>query len=1102
MTTFNRLQHHTGNTTRFIPTTKRNGACEICGNVNGNCRRISELHLCMTFIDARRGEILHGYKCVKEAVQSPWATFVKDEGSHLFELKTARREWELKKKLRAVEEERRLNEALSPSERDPLYREIFEQLSLAPIDRNSLTRRGFSEEEIARSGFTSVTQWQPLEREVSHFLPGVSIDGQGLIVQPGFLCPIKDVYGRIVACQVRLRNTEEGRYRWLSSRTKKRPNGQSPHLQNGELPLAVFRPGEMLRHTIAKSTVPYAIALVEGTGPKPFLASERLGQVVVGAAGGLWTSSTLTLWDTLSTLSEEIGTKQIILYPDAGDVLNRQVMLRWERVITLLCTWGYEVSVAWWGQATKESNDIDELPRHYLRFVTKKSRKKGIRLLTPKEFYEERKKASALFKTREVQEALNSLTYTPTNSIEKPYLADIHLPEPGNILFISSPMNTGKTTLMGRLIEEYEARHPEGKIRAIGYRNGLLRQTGEKFGLVLAADLELDTKAHTLMYINHYPKVSLCVDSLLKLELEQYDGALILIDEVDAVLRHLFLSDTCDQHRAQIMVHLRALLQHVIQTGGYIVCMEANLTDLTIDTLKGIIEVETGMELVVNHWQPEQWSVTVGSGNSSGFIDYLVSRALAGEKLIVATDSQKFAEQLERMFAQLLPDSKVFRADGKTAETPEVGEFLTKPNEVIEREKPNLLIYSPTMESGGDITTPYFDRMGFYFKNLETRAQMQMLGRVRLPIPRVGYVLEYVNSDESDRTLRPDVLKQELRKNTSEMIKLVKLVAVLAQEENQDNPDILEKLNQLLNPNIETPDEFWVMAGCKYRCRWDGARADMKANLVKALASAGHQVTEIDFEKVFEVKELRKEVREQLEEDEATQLYEADDSKVTPHLALKILETPGATSKERFQARKALLRERLPGLKLTKDFLLKAVVQENGYFLQATTLLWYCNNPEAAQEVDRKKIIHHLKQPFVYLPKVSHVSLKVSLLEQAGLFELIGARDYRESDPELEKLRQWALKNKWAIKRILDLQITEKQSEIEVLSKLLKKVGYKLESRRLGSRGARQRVYRIANFDLEERQEILSALTRRFEQSLFSSDPNEVSTVCSINTHY
>ena len=1093
MTTFDLLRRYTGSTTRFIPTTKRNGACEICGNVSGKCRRIGELHLCMTESGARRGEILHGYKCVKEAVRSPWATFVKDEGWSQDDREAARREWELKKKQRSVEEERRFNEALSPEERDPLYRDIFEQLSLAPIDLNELTRRGFSEEEIARSGFTSVTQWQPLEREVSHFLPGVSIDGRGLIVQPGFLCPIKDVYGRIVACQVRLRNAEQGRYRWLSSRTEKRPHGQSPHLPNGELPLAVFRPTEVRQKRIG---------LIEGTGPKPFLASDRLGQIVIGAAGGLWTSSPLTLWDTLSTLAEEVGTKQIILYPDAGDVLNRQVMLRWERTIKLLCTWGYEVSVAWWGQATKESNDIDELPHHSLRFVTKKSRKKGIRLLTPEEFYEARKKAIALAKTREVQEALNSLTYTPTQALTQPYLADIHLPEPGNILFISSPMNTGKTTLMGRLIEEYEARHPEGKVRAIGYRNGLLRQTGEKFGIVLAADLELDTKAHTLTYINHFSKVSLCVDSLLKLELGQYDGALILIDEIDAVLRHLFLSDTCDQHRAQIMVHLRALLQHVIQTGGYIVCMEANLTDLTLDTLKGIIEVESRMELVVNHWQPEQWKVTVGSGNSSGFIHYLVSRALRSEKLIVATDSQKFAEQLERMFALLLPSSKVFRADGKTAETPEVREFLTKPNEVIEREKPDLLIYSPTMESGGDITTSYFHRMGFYFTNLETRAQMQMLGRVRLPIPRVGYVLEYANSDESGTTLRPDVLKRELRKNAEEMIKLVKLVAVLAQEENPDNPDILEKLNELLNPNTETPGEFWVMAGCKYRCRSDGARADMKANLVKALASAGHQITEIDFDKVFEVKELREEVRGQLEEDEATQLYEADDSGITPQIARKILESPGATSKERFQARKALLRERLPGLKLTKDFLLKAVVQENGNFLQATTLLWYCNNPEAAQELDRKKMIHHLKQPFVYLPKVSQVSLKVSLLERSGLLELIGDREYRETDTELQQLRQWALFNKWAIKRILGLQITEKQSEIEVLSKLLKKLGYKLTSRRVGPKTARQRVYRIANFDDEERQEILEALTRRFELSLSSSDPDEVSTTCSINDHY
>jgi hypothetical protein len=1074
---------------RFISTTKRNGSCEVCGDTSGKCRRIDALHLCMTESDARLGESIRGYRCVKEDAKG-WASFIKDDvNSSQEERERARREWEQQKRQKAAEEVRRRHETLPAEARDLLYQDIFTQLSLAPIDRKNLTQRGFSSEEIARAGFVSVKQWQPLEREVSYLLPGVSIDGKSLVTQPGFLCPVHDVYGRLIGIQVRLRDATDGRYRWFSSRTKQRPHGQSPHLPNGELPLAVFRPTEVRQK---------AIALVEGTGPKPFLASERLGQVVVGAAGGQWTSSTLTLWETLSVLSEEIDTKQITLYPDAGDVLNRHVLRRWKRVIKLLQEWGYEVSIAWWGQATKESLDIDQIPAHHLQLVTPKSRKQGIQLLTPEKFFQVRTRAIAVEKAKAVQKALNTLTHTPTKVLSQPYLTDIRLPEPGSFLFVSSPMNTGKTTLMGRLIEEFEARHPEGKVREIGYRNGLLRQTGEKLKIPLAADLELDTRRHTRTYINYAPKVSLCIDSLLKMELSEYDGALILLDEVDAVLRHLFLSETCDQHRAQIMTHFQALLRHVIATNGYIVCMEANLTDLALDTLRSITGADTPMELVINHWKSQPWEVTLGSGSDSGFIHYLVSRHLEGEKLIVATDSQRFAERLERMFAKMAPGVKVFRADGKTAETPEVREFLTKPNQVIEREQPDLLIYSPTMESGGDITTEWFDRMGFYLVNLETRAQVQMLGRVRPPIPRVGYVLEYAHPDESGRGLRPEVLKRDLRTNVASAAQLTQLAVELAKQENPNKPDWLKKLNELLNPNLETPEELWVTAGCQYQCRWNGARADMKANLVKALEGAGHHVTECDFVKFKEIKEVSEEIKLELEEEEATKLSEADDAQVTPDLARQMLESPGATEEERFQAHKALLRERLPGIDLTQDFLLKVVVQENGYLLQATTLLWYCQNSGVAHEQDRKKLTHHLKQPFVYLPKVKEISPKMELLQQSGILALIGEREYRNSDEDLVAFREWAQNNKWEIRRVLGLEITERQTVLEVLSKFLKKVGYKLESRRLGARGARQRVYKIANLDDGYRQGILEALTRRFEVMLSASNFGDVSTKNSI----
>ncbi|HEY9763481.1 MAG TPA: hypothetical protein V6D07_13200 [Trichocoleus sp.] len=252
---------------------------------------------------------------------------------------------------RKLAEQQQRAASLPAAKRDPLYRQLLAQLSLQPDDREDLLARGFTSEQIQKFGARSVEQWQKLEESLPHTLPGVSLDGHSLNVSKGgYLCPIYDVDALLVGFQLRRREGGDGgRYRWLSSVTKKRPNGPAPNLPNGELPLAVYQPAH------AQTGI---VALVEGTGPKPFLVSERLHVITVGAAGGQFASSAETLKYTL----EKLGAKSVILYPDAGDVLNKSVMRRWWKTAQLLQHLGYPCQVAWWGQVDKKPDpDIDEL---------------------------------------------------------------------------------------------------------------------------------------------------------------------------------------------------------------------------------------------------------------------------------------------------------------------------------------------------------------------------------------------------------------------------------------------------------------------------------------------------------------------------------------------------------------------------------------------------------------------------------------------------------------------------------------------------------------------------------------------------------------------
>jgi len=264
---------------RPVPTS-RQVACPVCEDTRGACRILADDTIfCHSFVDAVLGEKVNGYVCVKPA-SGHTATFIPDNSGEWNEQQ--RQEWEQKKLARleqAREEEKQQEErSLCPQRRHELYSQIFERLSLDPITLSDLERRGFTKSDIETCNFKSVVAGQYLGISFDKKLSGIGADGRTLATKDdGYLCPIYDIDGNIVSCQIRLHNPPDGnRYRWLST-----PNTATLQLYpEGENPLTIVRPEGR----------PEGIGLVEGTGAKPFLAARRLRQIIIGAAGGQWSS--------------------------------------------------------------------------------------------------------------------------------------------------------------------------------------------------------------------------------------------------------------------------------------------------------------------------------------------------------------------------------------------------------------------------------------------------------------------------------------------------------------------------------------------------------------------------------------------------------------------------------------------------------------------------------------------------------------------------------------------------------------------------------------------------------------------------------------------
>lgn len=1061
---------------QFQPTNKGN-ACPICDDISGKCRITDQdLVLCMELTSAQD---VPGWRFTKLTKNGLWGTWAPDEGKQYDPI-----QWQLQKAEREAARQRKQSQqrkqSLSPTQRDKYYRQLLASLKLDPIDREDLTRRGFTDEEIREAGFKSVEPWQKLDIELPVNLPGVSHHGKSLIVgSAGYLCPCYDHKQRIVGMQVRFRVPRgKQRYAWLSSSTKKRPNGAPPALANGENPLTLIN-----QFSDTPSPVVY---LAEGTGAKPWLTARILNNSpVIGAAGGMWGSSPQTLETTIKavTHAQPAADIQAVLIPDAGDVSNPHLRHRNRRTLETLTALGYQVQVMWWGQVLKSDPDIDHLQPGFEH-----------KLLSVDEFWEicDREKINAA--SREAQAKLNSLTVKPAKEFSEQYLPALHLPKPGGILFVDSPMGSGKTTQTQRLIAEYFRQNANGLVRFFGYRNALLRQTLETLqtefpdrciDLIhdLGAQGSNDTAAAML---NSYDVVGLCVDSLLKIDERSLSGALIFLDEVDAVMKHLLLGNTLSSRgvREKVMAKFQAILQNVLSTGGYVVAMEANLSDLTLQTLRGLAPKAPG-PLILNHSKIQPWDVTLlNARESSSLVEEAVNGFRKGLKQVVACDSQAFAAELEGLVREIYPSAKIMRVDGKTSETEAVRTLITAPNEWIETNRPDFLIYTPTLESGADITTDYFDRMLFYLVNLETRAQMQLLGRIRQPIPRLGYVKDCAFADEEGRSLRPDVLFQEATRNVKGAVQLTKLAVALAEYSPEGPESWLDKLNQMVDPPEGSSARHWIDAWAGYKARENGARAEMRLNLMRSLRSQGHRITERSAEKSQLMSQTRTRVRQKLQQGEASQLAEEDATGITSDIAYKILASTNASEKNRRKARKALLAERLPGLELSADFIYAAVISDRGQLLKRTMQLWDVQNLEVVKSIDQKSWLKRMEHPFVFFPGVRHRALKAELLHRSGILKFIEDHQYKEfregdADPRLQEFFDWCWWNRWEIRRVLGLTISKKTSLVKNLGKFIRKLGYTLTSRKMGVAGKQIRLWKIEHPDHQVQAEILAALSRR-----------------------
>ena len=694
-------------------------------------------------------------------------------------------EQQQKRELKEQQEREQLKKLLPIRERDQVIRLILAQLELSNRHREILKNRGFTDTQIDSAGYRSVKQWQKLDNPVSNRLSGVKWDGLSLINHTdGILIPIPNEDGLYTHLRVNdLTPDTTHKYYPLSSAKR----GVKYHLASGEQPVAVYLPDKPPEKQI--------IGFTEGLEYKPLLASFNLGIPVIGASGGNFASSREAIETAIAHVKSEVRSSSLrsgaiaqksevgeddfefVLYADAGSIINSHVALQYQKLGEFLPN----LKIADWGQLEDQENglDIDEVDVNNLE----------ITLITINEFKEESDKLIYQQKAFSAWKSCKQLT--PTKTVDQDYL-DLPVPPKDSITAIKSGLGTGKTTNLIKWLEYLE----NYGVVSLGYRNSLLLQFANK-----AKFTHIHEKESSYSIRDCRGKVTACINSHHRFNGDDFDGKVLILDEVVSVLKQLLFSKTV-KHREQAI----DLIKEAIIRSSRVAILDGNLADPYIEFIKAVDPTKT-IEIVKNTHKGKKPKLVLLEGtikktklrkrdHSPWLYDLITVRDMVGA---IASDSQTLLESLDKILSKL--GFTTFRVDGKTINSPEVKKFLEDPNKYLKENPIHRFLFSPSCESGLDINiSNYFTHFfGLFFGQLDADSITQIIARIRdTEVTRYLWINPFTKVDDSNSIKSPFL--EKLQYHFDQRLKR-DLHLAMAGENNQEEfiSEILTKVKEDLS---------------------------------------------------------------------------------------------------------------------------------------------------------------------------------------------------------------------------------------------------------------------------------------------------------------
>ena len=355
-----------------------------------------------------------------------------------------------------------------------------------------------------------------------------------------------------------------------------------------------------------------------------------------------------------------------------------------------------------------------------------------------------------------------------------------------------------------------------------------------------------------------------------------------------------------------------------------------------------------------------------------------------------------------------------------------------------------------------------------------------MLGRYRVPVPRHVFVRERSTKDNggSKSPFAKTVAKHLHEHDTQTLIQIAlgEYFKKNSLSENDGNFFILLKaLNEIADFESETWKNPHLKAWSEYQARDNYQKANLRRTLREMLESCGHHITEVLANAA--PSNFRAE-KEEVLRDRARKIANSPDIDI--ERALEIQRDLQSSSDDRFATQKAFLRERLPGIALTPDFIYWCEYK-NRHVLSQLENYFMFGNPGAQEQRDRQRWAKVLSDSFTPWD-IRTKSLELEVLRSLKIEKFLDGKERVADDPEIKQFHQQALAQHKRIKTALGITVKESSDPIYLLKRCLEKmaVSYKGKQYREGSE--RFRKYRAVLPDADANcAAVLAAYSTRFK---------------------